>query len=55
LLEQAAEDSSGKLGLARSNKGRAPGKKQTRIVRRRLEKRLEHFRGLHKIVGQEIA
>ncbi len=55
LFEQAAEDFSGKLGLARSNEGRAPGKKQTRIVRRGLEKWLEHFRSLHKIIGQEIA
>src|ERR1700686_2321981 len=55
LFEQAAEDFSGKLGLARSNEGGAPSQKQSRIVRRRLEKWLEHFRGFHKIVSHEIA
>src|SRR5438445_12848830 len=55
LLDQQAEDLPGLLGRARSNQSRTPRQEQSRVVRRRLEKRLEHFRGLHKIVRQEIA
>jgi len=52
LFEQAAENLRGLVGLTRSNEGGAPGKKQSRVVRRRLEKRLEHFGGLREIVRQ---